>query len=148
MTRAEVRTFIHDGVNDLAPIPTFVEGQISDFAALPSTDYPAVLSTLEETKTDILVSAPLDRWPIILYIVFIDKMDSNPEVYEDLVDQADLIAQKLIYKYRNIVEGYKLVQIGSVSREKLVKSPKMGPDVLTGVMLSFDLIAPDKTNVC
>jgi hypothetical protein len=103
---------------------------------------------LEEADTAINTSAPVDSWKIQLSVFRIDKLDSTPSVYEDLVDSCDDMARKLIYKYRNIVSGYKLVTMESVTRSKFIKSPKYGPDCLTGVEVKFTLTAPDKSNVC
>lgn len=148
MTRAEVRAFIQDGVNALVPAVEFNEGILSDFAAQRSNQYPSTLLMLEDVDTKIDTSAPLDSWKIQLSVFRIDRLDSTPDIYEDLVDGCDDLARKLIYKYRNIVSGYKLVSMENVSRSKFVKSPKYGPDCLTGVEISFTLTAPDKSNVC
>jgi hypothetical protein len=148
MNRTEVRAFIQEGVNQLTPVVEFNEGELSDFAAQRSNRYPSTFLYLESTSTEITKSAPVDSWKIVLAIFRIDKLDSLPNVYEDLVDSCDTMAQKLVYKYRNIVSGYKLASIENVSRSKFVKSPKYGPDCLTGVELEFTLMAPDQTNVC
>lgn len=149
MKRSEVRTFLREGVETITPSLAFYEGQIPDFAAQPSNQYPSVLSLLEVVQPDLASnSAPSDSWDIKLYIFNRDTMDSNPDLYEGIVDSCDEVAQKLVYKYRNVIEGYKLVTMVSLRREKFIKSSKLGPDVLTGVVLSFVLKAPDKTNVC
>ena len=148
MTRAEVRTFIQDGVNAIVPVVEFNEGQLSDFAAQRSNQYPSTLLILEDVDTKVDMSAPLDTWKINLSVFMQDRLDSTADIYEGLVDSCDDMARKLIYKYRNIISGYKLVSMESVSRSKFVKSPKYGPDCLTGVEISFTLTAPDKSNVC
>ena len=146
MKRSEVRTFIKTGVNAITPVLDFSEGKPDDWNAARDNTYPGVLSVLEENDTDLESnSAPQDTWKIKLIIANIDKLDSNPEQYEDIVDNCDVIAQKLVYKYRNIVSGYKLITMDSISRKRFVKKYA---DCLTGIELTFDLHAPDQTNVC
>lgn len=144
MKRSEVRAFIKKGVNEITPVLTFSEGLITEFNADVSRGMPTVHHILEENSTD-LESAPSDTWKIKLLIANLDKMDSVSEVYEDIVDNCDVAAQKLIYKYRNIIEGYKLSTIDGINRKKFVKKYAA---CLTGIELTFNLNAPDKTNVC
>ena len=87
----------------------------------------------------------MDKWDIELIIAQKDAMDSAPEVYEGIVDSSDLIAQKLIYQYRNRISGYKQIAIDSIKREPFIKKYA---DCLTGVKLTFTITANDKTNVC
>lgn len=145
MKRSEVRTFIRDGVNSITPVLDYWEGDIQDFNAQRSNEYPGVLLILDEDTTTLTQSAPQDQFSIKLIIANIDRLDSNPEVYEAIVDSCHEIAQKLIYKYRNIIEGYKLVTLESIQRKRFVK---LHADCLTGIELSFTINAPDKTDVC
>lgn len=148
MTRAEVRAFIKTGAESIDPPSNFYEGLISDFAHVRTNEYPAILFVFESVDSDIPKSAPLDDWDIKLYVVKQDRLDSISSVYEALVDECDLMAQKLVYKYRNIVSGYKLVSMSSTTRNRLIKTPRLGADCLTGVELLFKLTAPDQTDVC
>jgi hypothetical protein len=145
MKRSEVRAFIKEGVNAIAPVLTFSEGLITDFNADVNRALPTVHHLLESNATDITESAPSDTWQIRLIIANLDKQDSKAEVYEDIVDHCDEVAQKLIYKYRNIIEGYKLVTMDGINRRKFVKKYA---SCITGIELTFNLNAPDKTNVC
>lgn len=151
MKRSEVRTFIREGVEAISPSLTFSEGLITEFNADVSRNLPTVHHLLEENTTDLLETrggvamAPSDTWKIKLIIANLDKMDSVSDVYEDIVDHCDHVAQKLIYKYRNIVDGYKLVTMDGINRKKFVKKHAA---CLTGIELTFNLNAPDKTNVC
>lgn len=145
MKRSEVRTFIRDGVNSITPVLDYWEGDIQDFNAQRSNEYPGVLLILDEDTTTLTQSAPQDQFSIKLIIANIDRLDSNPEVYEAIVDSCHEIAHKLIYKYRNIIEGYKLVTLESIQRKRFVK---LHADCLTGIELSFTINAPDKTDVC
>ena len=90
-------------------------------------------------------SLPLDTWSIILHIGDLDKVDSIPTQYEEIIDRMDETAQKLQFKYNAIVSGYKNVAIANVSRTPFIKEHA---DCVSGVILTFDIIAPDKTNNC
>lgn len=146
MTRKEVRDFIEAGVNKLVPAIEFGSGLVTDFNSIRSHEYPAAwLITAPMTSEHTQAGAPVDTWNIELIVAQLDKMESSPEQYEHIVDDCDVIAQKLIYQYRNIVSGYKLVTMTGVNREPFVKKHA---DCVTGVMLTFQLVSPDKTNVC
>jgi hypothetical protein len=146
MKRSEIRELLRGGVNALDPPPEFGSGQISDFNSLRSHTYPSVWQTVKAVDVDGLeFSAPLDKWDIELIIAQKDALDSTPETYEGIVDAADLIAQKLIYQYRNVISGYKLIAIDGINREPFIKKYA---DCLTGVKLTFTITANDTTNVC
>ena len=145
MTRKEIKEFIRLGVVAITPALEFDSGLLTDFNSERSNIYPKVWLESLEVDTVVPVSAPVDTWPIKLYIAGKDQMDSKPSQYEDLIDKADFIAQKLIYQYRNVVKGFKLVEILGEKREPWIKK---NADCLTGVVLSFDLKATDATDVC
>jgi hypothetical protein len=151
MKRSELRQFIKDGVNAITPVLTFSEGLVTEFNADMNRILPTVHLLFEGNDTNLWESragvalAPSDSWSIKLLIANLDKMDSTADIYEDIVDHCDEVAQKLIYKYRNIIEGYKLVTMDGISRKKFVKKYT---SCLTGIELTFTIHAPDKTNVC
>lgn len=145
MTRAEIKEFIRLGVAALNPTVEFDSGLLTDFNSQRAHVYPKVWLESPETQSDYFLSAPLDDWAIKLYIASLDKMDSAPAQYEDLVDKADFIAQKLLYQYRTIIEGYKLLSLEGTKREPWIKK---NADCLTGIILSFNLKGPDQTEVC
>ena len=146
MKRSEVRAFIKKGVNAITPVLTFSEGLITDFnVGVVNQKLPTVHHILESNDTELTESAPSDSWKIRLLIANLDRVDSAADVYEDIVDHCDEVAQKLVYKYRNIIEGYKLVTMDGINRKKFVKRYA---SCLTGIELTFNLNAPDKTNVC
>lgn len=146
MNRSEVRAFIEEGVNQLVPAVEFQSGKLDDYNSYRSHTYPSVffpLSTVSGSNPN--SGAPQDEWPIELLIGKQDKLDSNPEAYEAIIDECDLVAQKLMYKYNRIVDGYKLVTLDGREREPFVK--KLA-DCVTGVYLRFTIHAPDQTDVC
>ena len=147
MTRAEVRTFLEDGVNEITPVPVFDSGLYTFFNSNRTWDYSngVVFQETAPVDTDLPNSAPVDSWQIILWISKLTSMDATPAEYEPLIDDMDLLAQKLIYKYRVVVSGFKDVQIEGISREPFVKE---NADILAGVKLTFVLKVQNKTNVC
>lgn len=148
MTRKEVRDFLEEGVNELTPALDFGSGRVSDFdpVSAKSGGFPRVWQVIAPVSSEQPAQAPLDNWNIDLLIAGKDSMDSIPEQYELIIDDCDEIAQKLIYKYRNIVDGFKLVTMTGVNRDPFVKM--YGAAVMSGVRVTFTLIAPDQTNVC
>jgi len=146
MTRKELRDFLEAGVNELVPAIEFGSGLVTDFNSIRSHQYPAVWQINAPMSSEHLPSgAPVDTWTVELIVAQIDQMGSSPTEYEHIIDDCDEIAQKLVYQYRNIVSGYKLVTMTGVGREPFVKKYA---DCLSGVLLTFQLITPDKTNVC
>lgn len=146
MKRSEIREFVRLGVVAIQqPSIEFHFGKYTDWNANRSNVYPCIFNPSLEVGTDYPVSAPLDEWPIILYIAYKDKIDSKPEEYEDLIDQADNVAQQLMYRYRQIITGYTKTQILKSSRESWIKQ---NADLASGVILRFAVINTDQTNVC
>lgn len=148
MTRYEIRTFIKEGVQSLSPSLSFGSGLYTFFNSNRSWTYPVVFHetvAIGVVSSTIGVSAPTDDWDIVLWISQQGRADMIPEEYEPLIDQCDEIAQKLIYKYRNVISGYKLETITESTRTPFVKK---NADCLAGVTLRFKINAPDKTDVC
>jgi hypothetical protein len=145
MTRTEIRDFLQAGVNALTPVPEFGSGLVSDFNSIRSHEYPAVWQVVAQVTAELTISAPLDSWEIDLIVAQKDRMDSSPSEYEHIIDDCDLIAQKLVFQYRDQVSGYKLVTMTGVSREPFVKKYA---DCLSGVNLKFTLVVQNNTNVC
>lgn len=149
MTRAEVNTFLKSGVDSLRPATEYGRGRISEFNSIRNHDYPAVWNetrSMDEGLSVDIVSTqqlPMDAWQIRLHICKKDAADSLPLEYEALIDQCDAIAQTLQFKYNQIITGYKLLNLSDISRLPFVKKYD---DILTGVLLSFRINAPDLTD--
>lgn len=148
MKRAEVRAFIESGItainadgNNIA----FNSGRITEFNSNRSNTYPYVWLESLSVDNDLLNSLPINNWNIAIHVAKKDHIDSKPEQYEVIIDDCDLIAQKLIKKYNDVVSGYKLITITGSSREPFIKKHA---DLTTGVVLSFVLNDPDTTNLC
>ncbi len=149
MTRTEIRTFVRDGFYAIAPTMDFGSGLLSFFNSNRSWAYPMGFHVTAEDPGDVSTnldfSAPLDSWNIDLRIAKLGAMDLTPDEYEPLIDECDLIAQKLIYQYRNVILGYKKITMDSVRRTPFVKRQA---DCLVGIQLTFTINAPDQTSVC
>lgn len=147
MTRKEVREFIKTGIDALNLSISFNAGLITDFNKERSNTYPtAWLETVTVDSTIQEQGTKQDNFPIALHIAKLDRIDSSPEEYEQLIDDCDLIAQKLINQYDSLLyDDYSLVSIESYSREPFIKKHA---DCMTGVLLTFTLITPATTNVC
>ena len=147
MKRSEIRDFLEAGVNALTPVVEFGSGRISEFASIRNHQYPSVWQVVKPVNSAIANNgSPLDVWDIELLIAQKDTPDSTAEQYEPIIDDADYIAQKLIYQYRNVTEGYKKIQISDITRTPFVK--RNSPDCISGVSLTFKITANDRTNVC
>ena len=151
MTRKQIREFIREGVDLMTPSIEFGSGRLSEFASIRSHKYPAVWMLLGVVSgTNPSPGAPSDQWEIELIIAQKDQPDSPAELYEQIIDLSDEIAQKLMYKYNQIVTTnnltYKLVTLSNRKRTPFVKD--YSPDCITGVKLTFTMTVPDRTNVC
>jgi hypothetical protein len=146
MTRAEVRAFIKSGFDNLQQSMPFNSGRISDFNKQRSNEYPyGWLESISVTPDLPLNGAPMDAWQIVIHVANLDKPDSLPEQYEQIIDECDEIAKQLVVKYNMLLADSKTVVIEGISRDPFIKQHA---DCLTGVILSFELNTWDKSNYC
>lgn len=148
MTRSELRTFLKNGVNAINPQMPFGSGRITEWNSNRNNEYPGVWweSISEDDPVELTpIQLPEDQWNIRLHIGKKDAQDSSPEQYEQIIDDCFTIAQKLVLQYNQVVSGSATSTITGISRTKFVKKHA---DVVTGVILSFTLSVPDKTNLC
>lgn len=148
MTRASLRSFLRAGVMKISPAMPFHTGRIFEFNSDRNKKYPCVLweSVTPDDSTELVnQSLPLDTWQVILHIVQLDIPGSQPEHYEQLIDDCYDIAQKLVHQYSQIMSRYSSVSISGISRAKFVQKYA---DRGTGVTLSFTLTDPDNTSLC
>jgi hypothetical protein len=148
MTRTELRAYIDAGILTLIESYSYGSGRISEWNSDRGNSYPMIWLDEEQLipGTEIIEGmAPMGSWPIRLHIGRKDKEDSSPAQYNALIDACDLTAQRLIYIYTNTLEGYEDVKITDITRPPFIKKHA---DRLTGVILSFTLVDPDKTNLC
>jgi len=138
MTRAEVKEFIQSGA-ELLQIP-FDTGRISEFNSNRTNTYPFIFLETVSAQTTLTNSLPTDTYAIKIHVLSKDWMDSSNQEYESLIDQADIVAQRLIKRYNDILSNYNLVTINSISRVPFIKKHA---DCLTGVLLSFNLLTQD-----
>jgi hypothetical protein len=138
MTRPEVKDFIESGAQ-LLQIP-FDTGRITEFNSARSNTYPFVFLETLSAQTTLSNSIPTDTYAVKIYVLSKDRIDSSNSEYEELIDQADVIAQKLVKRYNDILSNYNLVTITGISRVPFIKKHA---DCLTGVLLSFNLLSQD-----
>lgn len=159
MTRTQIREFLKAGVDALDPVLEFGSGLITDFNAKPDKTHPQVWHEQRPIGgTNTPAGAPFDVWEIRLHIaVGHFQQDVSPTDYEDIIDVCDLVAQKLIAQYNFIlyststeipVETRKLYRMVTISDRLRTPFTKKHAHVMSGVILSFKINAPDTTDVC
>lgn len=146
MKRSEIRTLIQSAVDEVSGAYRFNSGRITEFNSNRSNEYPFVWLEPLQVATEITENQlPIDDWECIIHIAQKDAMDSKPEQYEAIVDECDYIAQKLLNKINNVVNGYKLLTLTGITRVPFIHKQA---DDTSGVILSFTINLPDTTNVC
>lgn len=149
MTRTEIRTFLQTGVQSINPAMPFGSGRITEWNSNRSNEYPGVWwESVQPLDVTIINSIlPSDSWPIRLWIGKLDAADSIPAQYEQIIDDCDYIAQQLLRQYNLVIEGANanMTAVENITREPFVKKYA---DNISGVILSFNLNVPDKTNLC
>lgn len=156
MKREEVRNFLKAGADAVQIF--FDAGRLTEFNKVPDKGEPFSWVHELQAKTNFGGSGStlIDDWSVKIRIAKRDRLDSIQDEYENLVDNCDHIARKLIWQFNVILFGagnittanqdlYKLITLDNVEREPFYK---WGADCLTGVDLSFTLNIPDKTDVC
>lgn len=132
----------------LAPKTEYGRGRISEWNSGRDHVYPKVWQVTDGSGVDTDFSptlTPIDNWPIELRVAFKDSQGSTEDQYEDLVDEADRIAQKLVFNYNQIVASLPAVNISGINRTPFIKK---NADDITGVILSFNIEAADLTDNC
>lgn len=149
MNRSQIRAFLQAGVTAVDSNLDFGSGRISEWNSARDNTYPGVWWESIVTDSSDLTNQvlPLDEWPLRLHIGKLDSADSSAEQYEAIIDECHTLAQQLIHQYSQIQSNpyYSSVSITGISREPFVKK---NSDRVTGVILSFTLTDPDKTNLC
>lgn len=146
MTRAQVSTFLNDGVKLLGNEFGFGIGRITEFNSDQRREMPYVwVEEIQDAPEFVNVSMPFNNWQCTIHIAYKDQPDSIETQYEELVNKADFIGQKLQKYYNDIVNGSKLVTMTGLSRRP---RRKKHAQCLTGVILTFTLNMPDSTNLC
>jgi len=136
------------GVDALTPVLEFGCGLISDFNIKPDKTLPQIWQELRAVEgTNASSQAPVDDWDIRLHIAQLDKTDSTPDQYNQIIDACDLVAQQLLAQYNVILSDrtYRKVTLSDRVREPFVKKHA---HVMSGVILRFTINAPDSTVVC
>jgi hypothetical protein len=146
MKRNEVRDLIKAAVQAVKSSYRFNSGRPSEFNSNRSNEYPYLWLESLSRGTELSENQmPSDDWNCIIHIAKLDKTDSVSEEYEAIVDECDLIAKKVTYQINQVVSGYKLLTLSGINSDPFIKKHA---DCTTGVILSFTLTSPDKTDVC
>jgi|GEM_PF-5494442 len=145
MKRSEVRVFLEDGVNLLAPACNFRTGRLSEFNSERDKTYPYAWLYELEVSTSLSNGRSVDTWSCTIRIAKLDTADSLPDQYEAIVDDCDYIAQQLIKYYDQDLDDSVLVLLSGITRPPFVKEHA---DCTTGVDLKFTLEITDKTTIC
>ena len=156
MKREEVRAFLKSGADAIQM--HFDSGRLTEFNSQRGKGFPFGWVESLNVSTDFGGSgaALIDEWAIKIHIAKLDSTDSTQSQYEAIVDECDQLARKLIWQYNIILQTatqisttnqdlYKLVTLSGMKRDPFIKKHA---DCLTGVILSFALTSPDKTDVC
>lgn len=147
MTREDVRNFIKSGVDYLNQSIPFNSGRLTEFNSNRSNEYPYIwLETLSHAEDITTNSGPnVHNWNVTLRIVVKDAIDSYPDQYEALIDQTDVIAQKLKKVYDQKLQSSKLVTMTGLTYDPVIK---VHADCVTGTDLSFTLETYDNSKLC
>lgn len=146
MTREETRALIESAVHDTNPSYRFNSGRITEFNSNRSNEYPYLwLESLSRTTDIDEQQRPFDNWNCVIHVANLDEPGSPPEIYEPICDECDLIAKRFTYRLNQVVSGFKIVTITSISCDPFHHKQA---DRTSGVILSFTLNIPDLTDVC
>lgn len=144
MNRQQVREFVEAAANNLGT--GFNSGRVSEFNSERTNTYPFVwLESLSRSSAMSQIQMPVDTWAIIIHVMKLDSPGSTPAQYEGIVDECDTLAQKIVRLLNQELSGYKLTQINSILSRPDIHN---FADNLSGVILSFDLVSPDTTDIC
>jgi len=155
MKREEVRAFLKAGADALKM--QFDSGRITEFNKLADKGEPFAWVESLRTETDLNNSTLIDNWDVNIHVAKFDTSDSVQDQYEAIIDACDQLARQLIWQYNvKLYDStltsdtnqalYKLITMSGIGREPFIKKHANPP--MTGVILSFTLNIPDKTNVC
>jgi hypothetical protein len=146
MKREEVRALIESAIHETNPSYRFNSGRITEFNSNRSNEYPYLWMESLSRETDIDdQQRPFDNWNCVIHIANLDQPGTPAEVYEPIIDECDLIAKRFTYRLNQVVSGYKLIFISTVTCEPFIHKQA---DNTSGVILSFTLSMIDQTDVC
>lgn len=146
MTRKEIRDLIESAVHETNSSYRFNSGRITEFNSNRSNDYPYLWLESLSRETDIDdQQRPFDNWNCIIHIANLDEPGSPPEIYEPIIDECDLIAKRFTYRLNQVVSGFKLITLSTLTAEPF---HHLQADNTSGVILSFTLSMLDQTDVC
>jgi len=150
VTRAEAREFLELGIISLFDV-TYGTGRISEWNSNRLRTYPmAWIESLRVTTELTPALLRMDTWRVRIHIADRDIADSIEEQYEAIIDDCDYYAQQLLKYYSDYIDETQVLSFKRITLSNITRDPfiKKNADCLTGVMLSFDMTAPDTSEVC
>jgi len=146
MTRKQINDFVASAVLAINPQMSYGRGRLSEWNSIRSNEYTSVWNETYGSDGEITeLALPIDGWSLRIHVGKLDKPGSSPEEYEAIVDEADEIAQKLVFQMNNVISGYKLATISGFSRTPFIHR---NADNVTGILLTLTIIDPATTSRC
>lgn len=153
MSHKAVRDFIKAKALALGSDVRFGYGRASDFNQIKDKGYPYVwcdpLVSSVDVVDGLLVS---ERYRVSLVFYKFDAADSTQEQYKLILDQTDELVQQFIRDVNEDLLTGTVADLtpGNTAIENISKNPviKVMADVLTGWIVTFDFIVPDKFDYC
>ena len=156
MSHKAVRQFIETTAKSLADNVKFGYGRSSDFNKIKDKKYPYIwmdpLNSSFEIGEDAINFT--ERYSVSLVFYRFDDPDSTEDQYKLILDETDKLVQTFVRKiHENLENAYHLTDIIRTDNtvvENITKQPviKVMADVLTGWIVTFELIVPDNFDYC
>lgn len=152
MSHKGIRLLIEDVSKSLGNDIQFTYARTSDFNQTPKQRYPFIvldLITATPRYADNNVSNYMKQWNCSMAFYLMDDMDSVQEQYTPLLDQTD----ELVDNFLNKLNNYAFKQcttsddfiIQNISQTPFLKTTTQ---ILTGHLLTFQLVVNDQFNYC
>lgn len=147
MSHKSVRLLIESTAKSLADDIQFTYARSSDFNVIRDKKYPFItLDPLNATPqfTDTGVTY-IKAWTCNMAFYQLDKEGSSQDEYALILDEMSLYVDKFINKLNLYSTHADTIVISSVSQTAFIKATA---DILTGYLLTFNLLAQDDFDFC
>jgi len=142
-----LRLLIEHTAKKLGDDIQFTYARTSDFNLLRNKRYPFIsLDPITSTASYTDNSYNYTKiWTCSMAFYEIDKESSSQEEYALLLDSADVLVDSFIQRLNSIVELEADIVITNVSQTPFIKATA---DILTGFLLTFQVLVPDDWDYC
>lgn len=152
MSHKGIRLLIEDVSKSLGNDIQFTYARTSDFNQTPKQRYPFIvldLITATPRYADNNVSNYMKQWNCSMAFYLMDDADSTQEQYTPLLDETDDLVDKFINKLNFYAFGSE-TNSDSLVIQNMSQTPfvKMTAQILTGHLLTFQLLVNDQFNYC